>query len=447
MNVKNNIPSDRTLDNSLILLKDGYEFIQKRCRKYNTDIFTTRLLGEKVICISGKDAAKVFYDNRYFTRTNAAPKRVQNTLFGKNGVQSLDGNAHKHRKAMFMSIMTPYNLKRLDDITRNHWESAAKEWELKTRNYSGTLFHKNQLILFDEVQKIMCCIACEWAGVPLFNSEINKRAQDLGKLIDGFGSAGIRYYEGKCARKRTEAWVQGVIHRIRSEELSPTKNTAAYTIAMHRNLNGKRLSIQTAAVELINIIRPMVAIATYITYGALALYEHPDCKIKLVRNENNYDLMFVEEIRRYYPFTPFVGARVRTEFVWNHNLFKKGTLVLLDIYGINHDSRIWRKPYEFMPERFRKWNSNPFGFVPQGGGDYYDGHRCPGEMVTIEIMKASLNYLAANLRYGVPRQNLNINLGRIPTLPQSRFIISRVKRTNKSKSAPEKSKSAPEKHR
>lgn len=436
MNVNVNVPSDKALDSSLILLKDGYEFIQNRCRKYKTDIFTTHLLGEKVICISGKDAAKVFYDNQNFARKNAAPKRIRSTLFGENGVQSLDGNAHKHRKAMFMSIMTPYNLKRLDKITRYQWEAAAREWEQKTRT-TGTLFHKNQLILFDEVQRIMCSIACEWAGVPLLNSEINKRAHDLGKLVDGFGGAGIRYYEGKCARKRTEAWIQSVIHRIRREDLLPAKNTAAYTIAMHRGLNGRRLSIQTAAVELINIIRPMVAIATYITFGALALYEHPDCKIKLVRNENHYDLMFVEEVRRYYPFTPFVGARVKREFVWNHCLFKKGTLVLLDIYGINHDSRIWRKPYDFLPERFRNWNSNPFGFIPQGGGDYYDGHRCPGEMVTIEIMKTSLTYLTANLRYGVPRQNLNINLGRIPTLPQSRFIISHVKRAGKRLNQPQ----------
>lgn len=28
------------------------------------------------------------------------------TLFGEGGVQSLDGEAHQHRKAMFMALMT-----------------------------------------------------------------------------------------------------------------------------------------------------------------------------------------------------------------------------------------------------------------------------------------------------------------------------------------------------
>lgn len=427
MNVIGKVPWEKTLDSSLALWMEGYEFIQNRCRKYQSDIFITRLLGEKVICITGEEASKLFYDNQKFTRKGAAPKRIQKTLFGKNGVQALDGNGHKHRKAMFMSIMTPYNIKRLEVITNKYWEISAKEWEGKNEVKRMTFFNPNQIVLFDEVQKIMCKIACEWAGVPLSKSETGRRAADLGKLVDGFGGIGLRYYEGCHARMRTEKWIRDIITKIRHEKIPETKNTAAYAIAWHRNLKGKLLSTQVAAVELINIIRPIVAIATYITFGAVAMYEHPDSRIKLARDENNYALNFVQEIRRYYPFTPFVGARVRNDFVWNCCLFKKNTLVLLDVYGIDHDSRLWKKPYSFHPERFHNWNSNPYGFIPQGGGDYYEGHRCPGEMVTIEIMKESLKYLAAKINYTVPRQNLTYRLCRIPTLPRSRFIMKKVK--------------------
>ncbi|WP_330587569.1 cytochrome P450 family protein [Anaerocolumna sedimenticola] len=267
MNVIGNVPKDKTLDNSMALLMEGYEFIPNRCRKYQSDLFITRLLGEKVICISGVDASKIFYDNQKFTRKGAAPKRVQKTLFGVNGVQALDGNAHKHRKAMFMSIMTPYNLKRLESITRKHWEKAAKEWERKTKSRNKSFLNPKQIILFDEVQNIMCKIACEWAGIPLSPKEVKLRADDLGKLVDGFGGIGIRYYEGRCARKRTENWIRGIITQIRQEKIVAAKNTAAYTIARHRGLKGKLLNTQIVAVELINIVRPIVAIATYITFG------------------------------------------------------------------------------------------------------------------------------------------------------------------------------------
>jgi fatty-acid peroxygenase len=67
--------------------------------------------------MSGEEAAKVFYDNNYFKRKDVAPKRVQKTLTGQNGVQGLDGDAHRNRKQMFLSIMTPENMKTLKDYT------------------------------------------------------------------------------------------------------------------------------------------------------------------------------------------------------------------------------------------------------------------------------------------------------------------------------------------
>lgn len=41
------IPCDVTIDNSLSMLLEGYCFIQNRCDRYKTDIFKTRLLGQK----------------------------------------------------------------------------------------------------------------------------------------------------------------------------------------------------------------------------------------------------------------------------------------------------------------------------------------------------------------------------------------------------------------
>lgn len=426
------VPSDKKIDNSLCLLLEGYEFIQNRCKKYKTDIFKTKLMGETVICVSGEEASRIFYDDKKFIRKGAAPKRVQKTLFGQGGVQAMDARAHKHRKTMFMNIMTPYNLGTLSDLMKDACDLATLRWQrMSFPSGNTTASNSKNIVLFDEMQKILCKVACQWAGIPLSSSELKLRASDLGKMVDGFGGIGLRYYEGKYARRRTEKWMRDIVKQIRNKKIKPAKNTAAYTIVWHKELNGKLLSTQIAAVELINIIRPIVAIATYITFGALAMYQYSDCRSKIQKNENNYTHMFVQEVRRFYPFTPFVGARVKSDFIWNNCHFRKGTLVILDVYGIDHDSRLWKKPYEFIPERFGIWNGNPFSFIPQGGGDFFKGHRCPGEMVTIEIMKAGLSYLANNLEYHVPRQNLKYSMSRIPTLPQSRFVITKVKLVKK----------------
>ena len=45
----------------------------------------------------------------------------------------------------------------------------------------------------------------------------------------------------------------------------------------------KVIDAKLAAIELINILRPITAIATYITFGALALYKYPRCKESLLK--------------------------------------------------------------------------------------------------------------------------------------------------------------------
>lgn len=92
-----------------------------------------------------------------------------------------------------------------------------------------------------------------------------------------------------------------------------------------------------AAIELINVLRPIVAISYFLVFSALALHEHPKYKEWLRSGNSREREMFVQEVRRYYPFGPFLGALVKKDFVWNNCEFKKGTSVLLDLYGTNHD--------------------------------------------------------------------------------------------------------------
>ncbi|MBS7695273.1 cytochrome P450, partial [Vibrio cholerae] len=92
------------------------------------------------------------------------------------------------------------------------------------------------------------------------------------------------------------------------------------------------LDMEMVAIELINGLRPIVAIATFITFSALAFHEYKEQREKLRTADDRHFDMFVHEVRRYYPFGPFLGARVRTNFMWKNQEFKEGTLVLLDIY-------------------------------------------------------------------------------------------------------------------
>ncbi len=415
MLMKEQVPHDKS--HTLSLSQEGYLFIKNRIDQYHSNLFEVHLLGQKVICMSGEEASRVFYDSERFQRNGAAPNRVQKTLFGVNAIQTMDGEAHIQRKHLFMSLMTPTHEKRLAELTMEKWQASINEWK-----------GAEKVVLFDEAKNILCWTACHWAGVPLSESEISHRAEDFSAMVDAFGAVGPRHWKGRIARTRAEEWIRGVIEDVRSGKLNTEKDSALYAMAFHRELDGRQLDTQMAAVELINILRPIVAISTFITFTALALHRHSECKEKLLSGHSNDLEMFVEEVRRYYPFTPFLGAIVRKDFIWNQCEFKEGTLVLLDIYGTNHDSRIWENPYEFRPERFKERNINLFDFIPQGGGDPAKSHRCPGEGITVEIMKTSLDFLVNKIEFEVPDQDLSYSLTRIPTLPKSGFVMSNIRR-------------------
>lgn len=417
MSVKIPIPHDKSLDNILALAQEGYLFIPNRVERYHSDLFEARLLGQNVICMSGEEAVKLFYDPEKFQRKGAAPKRVQKTLFGVNGIQTMDGAEHLHRKHLFMSLMTPPNQKRLAELTLEQWQASIARWELV-----------DNIVMFDESADILCRIACHWAGVPIQEAEVKERAEDFTAMVDAFGAVGPRHWKGKHARNKAEKWIEGIIEKVRAGQLKPEEGTALHAMAFHRELDGKQLDLQMAAIELINVLRPIVAISTFIAYSALALHEHPACKEKL-RSGNDRDLeIFVQEVRRYYPFGPFLGARVRKDFTWKQCEFKEGMLVLLDMYGTNHDPRLWEKPNEFRSERFKEWNGSLYNFIPQGGGDPASGHRCPGEGITVEIMKATVDFLVNHIEYDVPEQDLSFSLDRLPTYPKSGFVMSHIRR-------------------
>ncbi|MED4857607.1 cytochrome P450 [Bacillus atrophaeus] len=411
------VPHDKALDNSLAMMREGYLFIKNRVDRYQSDLFETRLLGQKAICMSGEEAAKIFYDPERMKRNGALPKRLLKTLFGVDAIQTMDGDAHTHRKLLFMSLMTPPHQKRLAELAMDQWLAALSKWE-----------GAEKVEIFEEAKNVLCKIACQWAGVPLEESEVKERADDFSAMVDAFGAVGPRHWKGRRARPRAEEWIRDIIENVRAGKTEAEKGTALYEMAFHTEMDGSRLDTQMAAVELINVLRPIVAISTFITFSALALHNHPEYKEKL-KSGNGDDLeMFVQEVRRFYPFGPFLGAQARKDFVWNQCEFKEGMLVLLDLYGTNHDARLWEDPNEFRPERFKDRKDQLFDLIPQGGGDPAKGHRCPGEGITIEVMKVTLDFLINHIEYEVPEQDLSYSLVRMPSLPESGFVMSRIRR-------------------
>lgn len=417
------IPDSTRFDESLQLLLEGYGFISNRCQALHSDVFQTRLLGRRTVCLKGEPAARLFYDEALFTRKDAAPLLLQATLLGRGGVQGLDGEAHRARKRMFMSLMTKPGVESLV-------AQVGREWDVRMHQLSATPDVPRDL--FIQVQEIFCTAVCVWAGVPLKAEEVPRMRADLGSLIDGAGSVGPRLLRSVFARHRAERWCADWIRRTRSGEYVPAPDSALAVISGHIEADGRPLDPKTAAVELLNVLRPTVAVAHFVLFSALTLRWHPEWKDRLVEQPALAE-PFVQEVRRLYSFFPFAAARVRKSFSWQGFEFKKGRRVLLDLFGTNRDNALWPDPHLFRPERFVRNEPGSFNVIAQGGGSAAQGHRCPGEQLAIELLKLATLKLVNDMEYRDHALPADINLRRLPMLPTDRYLIT-VQRAGRSAS-------------
>lgn len=409
------IPKENILRSVIAFRKEGYDFLRNRTKKHNTDLFQLNFPMKKVICTTGAEAAELFYNSDEFRRKGAIPKRIQKSLTGNQAIQTTDAEVHANRKKLFMTLMTKESIQELTDLFRKNWKEAAEGWEAK-----------REIHLFEEAPKILFKSICSWTGTPYKEEEVTERSHDLIAMVDAFGAIGKRHWRGRKARERSEKWMEEIVQDTRNGNLNPPKNSALSQMAFHEEASGELFSNRLAAIEMLNLIRPTVAIAYYIVFGAVALEEHPEYKERIKNGDGAFTERFVHEVRRFYPIGPFLGGTVKKGFQWKGYFFPKDSLVLLDIYGTNRDPRHWEKPDEFWPDHFLNWDKNPFDFIPQGGGDHFNGHRCAGEWVTIELLKASMELLTKHMEYEVPIQDLSFPLERIPTYPRSGVILRNV---------------------
>lgn len=405
------LPRDSSFDGTITLYRLGYRYIGERCRALGTDTFETRLLLRPTICMTGAEAARVFYDTEHMRRRGAMPARVCRTLIGHGGVQGLDGPGHRQRKDLLMGLMLPERIAQLTELARQEWRAALQRWRGRQR-----------VTLLDEAHEVFCRAVCRWSGVPLpDDSHAVFRTADFAAMIDGAGALGPRYWRARLARLRGESWGQRLIQRARMGELEPERESALFAIARYRELDGELLEPAVAAVELLNVLRPTVAIGRFVTFAALALHRFPESRPS---GYGSRDLLnFVNEVRRFFPFFPFASAIVGKPFEWHGCRFPWGRRVLLDLYGTDHDARLWDRPNEFHPERFEGGDIDAFALIPQGGGDPYVHHRCAGEWITIALLRDAVEFLHREARYRVPEQDLSVDLRRMPALPKSGFVI------------------------
>jgi fatty-acid peroxygenase len=234
-------------------------------------------------------------------------------------------------------------------------------------------------------------------------------------------------WAARARRSRAERLLADAVLAQRERPSAPDGSALEVVSAyVEQSAAGSTASLpaEVAAVELLNLLRPVVAVGRYVVFSALALHRHPGWRDAIAAGDDTAVRWFAQEVRRFYPFFPVIGGRATRDLDWSGEQVRQGDWVLLDLYGTTHDPAIWEQPERFLPQRFDGLVVEPNTLIPQGGGDYHADHRCPGEPVTVELVEAAIRMLTRELEYDVPVQDLRVSLRTFPARPRSGFLVS-----------------------
>lgn len=392
-------------DDTIPLLRGGYGYLARRRREGASDVVPLRLFGRRALAVCGPQWAEKFYDESLVRRAGALPPTVKATLLGEGGVHGLDGPHHRHRKRLFLSQLGPERARALADGVALTWDETAAGWR-----------PGRELTVFDVAAEVLLRAVWTWCGLDLRDIDVPRVTRDCVAMVDGFGSVGRRFLRGRAARRSAEAYVASVVDDVRSGRRTAPSRSPLDELVRHREIDGSPLSTDVAAVELLNLVRPTVATAWFAAYAAHALQHRPEHRSWL--SGHDQVRAFGHETRRFYPFAPFMGGRARGPLQWGGVAVPDGALVLLDLYGQNHSTRLWGDPEVFRPERFLGCEPDPWTLVPHGAGYAEHGHRCPGEPAVVGLLDVLVSRLAA-LEWSYPEQDDRIDLRRMPARPSS----------------------------
>jgi cytochrome P450 len=392
------------VDLALRLLRQGYAALPlSRPRSLVTDTHEARLLGRPTVVLRGGSGARLFYDTSVVRRRHAVPRALSDLLFGRGAVHGLDDAEHADRKRLFLDVVAETEVDALAARVREDLDRRVAGWA-----------EGDAVAVFDELVQAYGRTVLSWAGLELSDQEAEAASRDLAAVVDGFGGAGVAYARAWAARRRCQGWASTQVRAVRDgrQEARPGSALALMsTSSLHE---------RTAAVEVLNVVRPTVAVAWFGTFAALAVDEHPTWRRRLQTDPAAREA-FAHEVRRYYPFVPALAGRTRRPLTWEGHTLQRDTRLVLDVRAINLDPRTFPRPHVFDPGRFERSMPGPYDFVPQGGGHPESGHRCPGERITMRLLDVTLEVLARTSYEVLSPRRMPVR--RIPTRPEHGLVI------------------------
>jgi len=406
-------------------LSNVFQFLEDRRHRHG-NVFSSNVLGRRIVFLAGTDGAEAFYDTGNVTRTDAHPYPFVD-LFGGINMEMYDGPRHFALKSMALTAfdhaaIAGYlpDLERLIEATLVRLEQRGE--------FSATAELRRLSI------EAICANMMGLQPGPVTESIRSDYALVLTGLLSlPLPLPGTPYGRARAARDRLLARIRGLI----AERRARPGNDGLSRMLSARAADGRVYSDEEAALEVHHVV-----IAGFIVYALMAeamrrLAEQPEllrrCREEIRQHVPEGPLTMIAlsrlavstrvilEAKRLAPLVPLAFGRARRSFVCGGFTVPEGRTVYLALSLNNRDGSIYRDPDRFDPDRFAPGRAehlaHPMAFIPQGA-EPPTGHRCLGLDYSTSLSVAFLALLVRGYEWELPPQDLEYNWKTVPPEPR-----------------------------
>ncbi|CAH0395061.1 unnamed protein product [Bemisia tabaci] len=111
----------------------------------------------------------------------------------------------------------------------------------------------------------------------------------------------------------------------------------------------------------------------------------------------NYLEQVIKESLRLFPGIPLLGREVAEDLQVGDYTVPKGTVLILSVYSLHRDPKVFPDPDKFDPDHFSPEKSagrHPYAYVPFAPGP----RNCPGQKFALMEVKVVLSYILRNFQ-------------------------------------------------
>ncbi|KAK9122567.1 hypothetical protein Sjap_012169 [Stephania japonica] len=420
---------------SLARLGKQSEFVDKRRKKYNEDIFKTSIVGGKTIVICGSAGNKFIFTSEKRLVLTWWPTSLKK-LFGDSFFTAPYDEAIRTCK-----VVTSFLQQEVMDQLVERFDKTCKK--CIEHDWIGN----SEVLAFSLIKKYAFCIACDMftsIDDPNWQAPILKEFNVLVKGVfqPPIYFPGTRYYKAVKAAGVIRKELVKVVERKR--EMKNSHGKVDKDLISHlmdaKDDNGKLLNNKEIADNVLLLMEAghdtsssaMMMLIKYlrvlqgtqhsylikkgesITKGIIAQKKAGELLNKNDIQKMNYSWNVVKEVLRLSPPLQGTFRKAKVDFTYAGFSIPKDWMVWWTTNSTHSDPRYFPNPEKFDPERFDRDTITPHSFVPFGGGP----RMCPGkEFAHVEIL-VLLHNLVKNFRWELVYPDEIISVDPMPTSPK-----------------------------